>query len=214
MNKDLSNKFSAYKSVKGVLEENPGIFEGVPMAAQAVLEFYGVLEEINKVATIVAFDTTGETQAKKLAKERMAFVASSLAASGAVYAVDCADEELEASLDYTYSDIKYGLDNEALQMARAIKSILQQRRKKLTGYMVNRQDLEELHLRIEVYNDALESRGGAKSGAVAWNKELSLLFQSADDLLERKLDRFVFRLKEQSPDFYVAYHNARLIADL
>lgn len=213
MNKSFSNKFYAYLNVKGVLENNPGIFKGVPMVAQAVEEFYGMLEEINEVAARAASDTTGETQAKKLAKERMAFVASSLAACGAVYAVDCADEELEASLNYTYSKIKYGRDNQALQIARAIESILLQHLDKLAGYMVTEQDMKELHRRIQIYDDALESRGGAKSGAVAENKRLTRLFESTDDLLERKLDRFVFRFKEKSPDFYEAYKNARLIDD-
>ena len=214
MNKYLSNKSNAYSKVKGLLDMNPEIFKASPMARKVVAEFFTALEEIKMVAARAASDTIGETLAKKQAKERMAFVASSLAACGAVYAVERGDEELEVSLKYSYSDLKYGLDNEALHIAKAIESILLEHLDKLGEYLVSPQDLQELRRRIDTYADALEARGGAKSGAVAENKRLKKLFETTDDLLERKLDRFVFRLKEESPDFYVAYVHARRIDDL
>ena len=200
--------------VKGVLEAHPGVFESSPMAGRAVEEFSAALEEIKAVAVRAGSDTTGETAAKKLAKERMAYVASALAACGAVFAVNSSDRELEASLQYSYSDIKYGLDNEALQIARAIESLLLDHRKELREYLVSDQDLEELHQRIEEYAQALVARGGAKSGAVSEHQRLGRLFKTTDALLEGKIDRFAFRLKKQFPKFYTAYNHARLIDDL
>ena len=214
MNKYLSNKFNAYMKVKGTLERFPGIFKSSPMADRAVEEFSVALEEIKAVAARAGSDTTGETSAKKLAKERLAYVASSLAACGAVFAVNSSDKELEASLKYSYSDIKYGLDNEALQIARAIETLLLNHREVLREYLVSDQDLEELHQRIEEYAQALVARGGAKSGAVAENQRLVRLFKTTDALLEGKIDRFAFRLKKAFPRFYDAYSNARLIDDL
>ena len=193
---------------------NSNIFELSHMLSKAVTEFYEILDEIKKVATRVEFDTTGETSAKKQAKERLAYVASSLAACGAVFAVNRSDIELEASLKYSYSDLKYGLDNEALHIAGAIESVLLDHRKELSEYMVSDSDLADLHQRILEYDDSLETRGGAKSGAVAENKSLLQLFKTTDDLLDRKIDRFAFRLKSSNPEFYDAYSNARLIIDL
>lgn len=196
------------------MDMNQDIVESTGVLVQVVQEFNEALDQIKRVAAKAGSDTTGETAAKKHAKERLAYVASSLAASGAVFAVDRSNKELEASLKYSYSDIKYGLDNEALHIARAIESILLNHRVGLSHYLVSEQDLEELHQRIVEYADALEERGGAKSGAVAENKRLVRLFRTTDDLLERKLDRLVFRLKARHPKFYDAYSNARLIDDL
>jgi len=214
VNKYYSNKLNAYRAVKGVLNRNRDIVESFEMVVQAVKEFYEKLDEIERVGARAISDTTGETAAKKKAKERLAYVASSLAACGAVFAVNKADKELEASLKYSYSDIKYGLDNEAMHTARAIEEILLDRRTELIPYLVSDQDLDDLHQKIQEYDNALKARGGAKSGSVAENKRLAILFRSTDDLLERKLDRFVFRLKARHLQFYDAYSNARLIDDL
>ena len=53
-----------------------------------------------------------------------------------------------------------------------------------------------------------------KSGSVAETRRLSILFRVADDMLNKKLDRFVARLKAEYPTFYDAYNNARMIIDL
>jgi hypothetical protein len=214
MNKKQSNKFNAYQGIQGVLDLYSDIIDRSEMLGQVVNEFNHAIDEILEVSALTESDTTGETSAKKLAKDRMAYTASSLAACGAVYAVDKSDKELEASLDYTYSDIKYGLDEEALHMAMAIESILLGHRDKLRVYMVTDQDLEDLHQKIMDYDAALKNRGGAKSEAVSQNKRLTQLFRSTDDLLERKMDRLAFRLKQSFPEFYDAYSNARLIDDL
>jgi hypothetical protein len=214
MNKYQSNKMNAYTGVIGVLNQNRHIFEPFKMMNQAVAEFYDACEEIKEVDGKAESDTTGETAAKQAAKEKLAFVASSLAACGAVLAVNRSDPEMEAMLKYSYSDMRYGLDNEASDIAGVIESVLLKHRDELTDYMVSDQDLADLHQRIEVYSDSLVNRGGAKSGVVAENKRLIHLFKSTDDLLEQKIDRFVFRLKERFPKFHDAYHNARLITDL
>ena len=144
MNKYLSNKLNAYLGVKGILDRNSDIVEMSGMVAQTVQEYYKALDEIKGVAATVESDTTGETSAKKKAKERLAYVASSLAACGAVFAVDSSDKELETSLNYSYSDIKYGLDNEALHIARAIEKILLDHLAELNPYLVGDQDMKEL----------------------------------------------------------------------
>jgi len=214
MKKYFSNKYNAYVAVRGVLDQNGAILEESEMISQAVKEFSKAVDDIMDVAVQAGADTTGETSAKKLAKEKLAYAASSLAASGAVYAVDRSDVEMEAALSYSYSDIKYGLDQEALHMSMAIEAVLLDHRDALSSYLVSDQDLQDLHQKILDYSHALDARGGAKSGVVAQNQRLTRLFRSTDDLLERKMDRIAFRLKNSYPDFYLAYCNARQIIDL
>ena len=78
----------------------------VPVLAQTVDEFCGLFEEIKEVGARIALDTTGETAAKRVAKEELALLASELAASGMAYAFDTSDRELEAALNYAYYKIR------------------------------------------------------------------------------------------------------------
>ncbi len=67
---------------------------------------------------------------------------------------------------------------------------------------------------IDEFEKSMEIRGGVKSESVAETRRLAILFREADDLLKKKLDRFVVRLKPTYPTFYDAYRNARMIVDL
>ena len=144
----------------------------------------------------------------------MANLANSLAASASVYAFENADIELEASLGYTYSDLRYSKDSETLQIARAIESELVENHALVADYMLSEENLAELHTLIEEFEASMEERGGVKSGSVAETRRLAILFRVADDLLSKKLDRFITRLKTEYPTFFDAYQNARMIVDL
>jgi len=214
MNKRQSNKLNSYQSVKGVLEDNRNIYESVGIINQSVESFFSMVNEIDTIATRTEMDTTGETSAKIVAKEKLATLASSLAASGAVFAFEESDVELEASLAYTYSDLRYARDAETLQISRAIEADLLDHQVEVAEYMVSEENLVQLHNMIEEFEDSLEIRGGVKSSSVAETRRLAILFRAADDLLNKKLDRFIVRLKAEHPTFFDAYQNARMIIDL
>ncbi len=214
MKKDLSNKLNSYSAIKGVLALNLGIYEQITLMNQSVEEFYQKLDEIDAVAARTTSDTTGETAAKKLAKEKLAALATSLAASASIYAYESSNIELESSLQYSYTDIKYARDNDALARARIIENELLEHRNSLEAYLITSSDLEELHKYIIDYDDALKTRGSVKSHRVADFLKLEELFREADLILIHKIDRFVLRLKPEFPTFFDAYTNARSIVDL
>jgi len=194
-----------------VLEDNLNIYQDVTIINQSVESFFNIVDEIDNISTRTELDTTGETSAKIVAKEKLATMASSLAASASVYAFEVTDVELEASLGYTYSDLRYSRDAETLQISRAIESELRENFDAVTDYLISEENLAELHQTIEEFDNAMETKGGVKSGSVAETRRLSILFRVADDLLSKKLDRFIARLKAEFPTFYDAYNNARMI---
>ena len=156
------------------------------------------MNEIDEIATKTEMDTTGETSVKIMAKEKLAIMASSLA----------------ALLGYTYSDLKYSKDNECLQIASAIEVELLENQALVADYMISEENLAELHSLMVEFEASIEERGGVKSGSVAETRRLAILFRVSDDLLNKKLDRFITRLKTDYPTFYDAYQNARMIVDL
>lgn len=201
-------------SVKGVLDKHGKKCSNVQMLAQTVGEFFVLLEEIKEVGVWTEMDTTGETSAKIVAKDKLASLANRLAASGMVYAFDRSDVELEAALDYAYYKIRYARDSETLQIAGAISTELHNHRANLTGYMVTEEHLVELQEHIDKFRETMEIKGGVKSRRVADTKRLGLLFKSTDDLLYRKMDKLMIRLNTDYPDFFNAYRSARKIVDL
>ena len=214
MNKKQSNKFNAYLSIQGVLQKYRNICNSIPILDQTADDFSALLEEIKEVAARVEMDTTGETEAKVKAKHELATLASRLAGSGMAYAFDRSDVEMEKALDYAYYKIRYAKDADALQIAGVIESVLLEHRDNLAPYMITEEHLDELHRRIERFREAMQIRGGAKSGRTADYRKLALLFRTTDRLLSRKMDRFMNRLKTDQHHFYNAYRSARKIVDL
>jgi len=214
MNKKQSNKLNSYSAIKGVLEDNRGIIEPVALMAHAVEEFYKKVSEIDAVASRTKKGTRGATAAKIVAKKKLAKLASTLAAAASIYAWESSNTKMEVALDYSYTDINFATDNVALHRAMVIEKELHKHHHNLEGYMISKQNLEELQQHIKTYEDALETRGGAKSDQVAGLRKLAELFREADNILIHKVDRFVLRLKPEFPTFYDAYQNARAIVDL
>ena len=110
--------------------------------------------------------------------------------------------------------MRYSKDSETLQIARAIESELVENHALVADYMISEENLAEVHSLIEEFEASMEERGGVKSGSVAETRRLAILFRVADDLLSKKLDRFITRLKTEYPTFFDAYQNARMIVDL
>lgn len=201
MNKKQSNRFNAFMAIKGVLNKHPTIITSLPMLNQTVDEFFALINEINEVGIRREKDTTGETAAKRVAKNRLASLASRLAASGMACAFDRSDKEMETALDYSYYEIRSAKDADTLQMTGAIETELLKHREELDGYMVTGVHLADLPRHMEQFREAMRIKGGVKSARVADTRELSRLFKTTGDLLSRKMDRLILRLKTESPTF-------------
>ena len=213
MNKYQSNKMNAYVAVRGVLEKNQKTWKTVPVLVKAVEEFSSQVDEISAISAQRELDTTGETLAKNEARKDLARHASKLAACGMAYAFDRSDTELEAALDYSYSEIEHVKDADTLQITGSIYELLNRVLPGLDEYLVREDDLRELKRLISRFTDAMKAKGAVKSRRVADTKALASLFSSCDKLLSRKMDRLMIIMKEEHPRFHDSYFNARKIKD-
>ena len=213
MNKRQSNKMNAYRDILGALEKNRKTWLNIPALVNCVEEFSTFVHEIDTVSTRRASDTTGETAAKNEARKDLARHASKLAACGMAYAYDHADTELEAALDYSYSEIEHVKDADALQISRSIYKALNRDLPGLDEFLVSRDNLRELERLISKFNRAMVEKGAEKSRRVADTQALASGFSTCDKHLSRKLDRLMIRMKEEHPRFHNSYFNARKITD-
>ena len=213
MNKRQSNKMNAYQDIEGVLEKYRKTWLSIPALVKCVEEFSSLVHEIDTVSTRRASDTTGETAAKNEARKDLARLASKLAACGMAYAYDRSDTELEADLDYSYSEIEHVKDADALQISRTIYKALNRSLPGLDEFLVSEDDIRELEGLISRFDKAMVEKGAEKSGRVADTRALASGFRTCDKHLSRKLDRLMVRMEEEHPRFHDSYFNARKITD-
>jgi len=204
---------NAYRDILGALEKNRKTWLNIPALVNCVEEFSTFVHEIDTVSTRRASDTTGETAAKNEARKDLARHASKLAACGMAYAYDRSDTELEADLDYSYSEIEHVKDADALQISRTIYKALNRDLPGLDEFLVSRDDLRELERLISRFDKTMVEKGAEKSRRVADTRALASGFSKCDKHLSRKFDRLMISMKEEHPRFHDSYFNARRITD-
>ena len=204
---------NAYLDINGVLERYRKTWLIIPALVHCIEEFSSLVDEIEAVASRRMSDTTGETAAKNEARKDLARHASNLAACGMAYAYDRADTELEAALDYSYSEIEHVKDADALQISRSIYEVLNRDLPGLDEFLVSRDDLRELEILISRFDKAMVEKGGEKSRRVADTQALASGFSTCDKHLSRKLDRLMISMKEEHQRFHDSYFSARKIRD-
>ena len=204
---------NAYQGIQGVLERHRKTWSIIPALVNCIEEYSSLVEEIEAVASRRASDTTGETAAKNEARKDLARHASKLAACGMAYAYDRSDTELEAALDYSYSEIEHVRDAVSLQISRSIYKALNRDLPGLDEYLVSGDDLRELERLISRFDKAMVEKGAEKSRQVADTRALASGFSTCDKHLSRKLDRLMISMKEEHPRFHDSYFNARKITD-
>jgi len=214
MNKRQNNKLRSYTNITAVLLSNQSIYEVYPVIKIAVENFTAIVDQIKILATHSSIDNTGVTEQKTIIKEKLSTLAGELAASGSAFAVDLNNKEMEAALDFSYSDIRYARDNDTISITSAIYNELAEHNGKLADYLVTDEDKSALKKLIDDFEVVSQNKGLQHSQNVSDTKQLCLLFKDADALLTQKLDRLLMRLRRKAPSFYNAYLNARNIQDL
>jgi hypothetical protein len=117
MNDSQMNWLRMFRKVKGVSIENGAITDKYPPIVASFNTFGGQLDEIELVSAADSRSTKGTYEEKQDRKGSMACEASELAAAASAYAKDQGDAELLAVLDISYSDIRYGDEQTALNLA-------------------------------------------------------------------------------------------------
>jgi len=214
MNKRQNNKLNSYNDIIAVLSSNQPVYEVYPVIKLAVENFNAIINQIKNIATQSAIDNTGITEQKTVVKEKLSNLAVELAASASAYAVDLNDREMEAALDFSYSDIRHARDNDTISITSAIYNELAEHNGKLADYLVTNDDKSALKKLIDDFEKVSKNVGLHNSQSVSDTKKLCLLIKEADAVLTNKLDRLLMRLRRKAPSFYNAYINARNSIDL
>ena len=214
MKRLFKNKFSAYQNTIGILDSRVDVYEGHPLAVEAVDEFRDLMLQIKVIGERTDLDYSELTSKKQQIKHDLAEIVSAIAAAVSIYAEEINDADLQAVSSITYTDVRRSADFESLELSRALQSGVVKYSEQLLEYMVSEEDVNELNRIVNEFDEIYVTREEAHSESVMDTQRLEMLFRRADALLRNKVDRVVKKLKLVNQDFYNSYFQARMIADL
>ncbi len=213
MNKITKNKIGMYKAVRTVLENHEAIWNNVPAFSQSHSAFIQKLNAIEQKSFEQSLATIGISAAKD-EKRRIVGEKTFAISSGMVaFAVMTNDATLLKQMDIGRKAIFQASKVNLLQMIDRVIAKASEFGNELTDFGVDQQSVAEL----QTLRDELETQLNAPRNAVidrkGFTQQISALRRDLDRILRLQLDKLMFVLREEHPDFFAAYTNARVIVD-
>lgn len=209
----LTNKLRSYQTVEAVLAEYQTTWQSLPAFVTAVGEFTAIIPNIHTLAQTQA-SREGFANEKAYALEALGDAAFEVAAAVHAYAVTTQEFALEGRVDFSRTSIVMGREASILARARDIHAVATEELANLADYGVTTARLTDLLTKIEAFADAQSKPRQQIAKGSAATRSLEARFQTADTILNKRLDKLVVRFKTSAPDFYNAYQTARSIVDI
>jgi hypothetical protein len=213
MDKITKNKLAMYKSLKTILTSNQASWSALPAFASAVQTF-GVrltaLEQSMYQQNLALIGVSAVRDAKKYIVAEKAYAMSSAMVA---YAVVNNNVELinqmkiaKYKIESAPRDLILVLVDRILERGTALVNLL-------GDYGVDQASIDEL----QTLRDELDVQMNAPRNAIIDRKgqtsRIKSLVKELDAIIKFQLDKLMVILKEEHPDFFVAYSNARLVVD-
>ncbi|QHT67752.1 hypothetical protein GXP67_14475 [Rhodocytophaga rosea] len=209
-----SNKLTMYEGVLETLNVYNSVWKNTIVISEAVNEFSILLPQIRKTGATKATSTKGITQAKVAKKQEMADRAYKLAGLTSAYASKSNNVALQASLDYSHSDLFQTKDNLAIDHCMVIYNQIRPLVAELKPYGITAAELDALQTTITAFQTLIGQKGQQQSGMKVINQSIETLFQQADNLLKTQLDKLMLRYTDTNREFYDAYFSSRITRHL
>jgi len=214
MTKTEENKFSAYRAVISVLDENQSVVTSLPALSSAVTNFKALVADISVRDTEYRTSISGKTKAKNLVEDELLDLLIPLADSLNAYASRNKIEELKEKSKVSRSKLKGMRDSDLISKARLIHGLLDANIGVLADFGVTRERITTLLNKIVEYEAALGVKETSFATKSATRQTLSQLFDRADMILKTEIDALMENFKAGNKMFYDQYRSARVIKDL
>ncbi|MCX6170715.1 MAG: hypothetical protein NTX65_15345 [Ignavibacteriales bacterium] len=214
MTKTEENKFSSYRAVISVLDENQSIVTTLPALSSAVTNFKTLVSDISVRDTEYTASVSGKTNAKNLVEDELLDLLTPLADTLNAYASRNKIEDLKAKSKVNRSQLKGMRDNDLISKARLIHDLLNSNIIALADFGVTSARLTDLLNKIVEYEEARGVKETSFATKSATRQTLSQLFDKADLVLKTEIDALIENFKFDNRMFYNKYWSARVIKDL
>lgn len=214
MNKSQINKKEMYDTVLSFLDYNATLWASISKVGEFKNQFHGVVVQINNAQYAQqqsqVYLGKNKTQLKSVVAEKADILNDSLEAMALV----TGNAKLETQMAATYSDLFRMRNADFVPAIKAIIDATENYMEVLSAeYGVTAEQVEGLKTD---YNEFLSIYGLPRAYRVASTqatKDLELLFDEANTILENKLDKVMSIFKRRDPGFYNGYLAARVIVD-
>ena len=157
---------------------------------------------------------TGIAGDKFVARQRLAESAGLVAGAVAAYADKQNNQELFAAVDFTVPALLRGAEQDCeTHCANILKAGTANLAAMAAEQSLTQDDLDTLEVRLKAFSKLLPKPRQAKSDTKGATDQLPVALLANDRTLERQLDKLVERFRNTNPDFFHAYHVARMIVD-
>jgi hypothetical protein len=207
-----SDKLKRIQTLNGVLDELEETWNTLPAFARAVTELETVTLEITEAAQVQlsAPDVTAE---KRIARTSLTNNAEEVAAAVLAYAEENDDAELAGRVDFSRSKITRGRDSTVVARCRDIHAAAVEIVTSLTDSGVTTAKLTALKKQIDGFEALHTKPRQNQARRSAATRRMPILFEKADRIVNRRLNKLVLQFKTSAPAFFNAYQTAVTIVN-
>ncbi len=214
MKNSEENSLYMLDNVSGLLEENREITSAIPQFAESETELNKYIADIKSTnqSYITAFE--GKTDEKTAAEEELEDYLIPFCRKFFVYGRRNSVEEIKSLTGFKDYELKKLRDRELLDKAISVYTKATEYAASLEKYGIKQTDIDLLKAKITKYETAIGIQGAGFSERGGARKSLTVLFDSAMQLLKEEIDGMIETFKDSNPDFYNQYITARGIKNL
>ena len=207
-----SNKLRRLQTLDGVLDTHNDTWKTLPAFVRAANELSGVIPQITDAAQIQISkpDVVGE---KEAVLESLGDAAHEIAATVFAFAEENEEPALMGRMDYSRSDITKGREGKVVSRCRDIHAAATENVDALADAGVTAAKLLALKKKVDAFEGLQTQPRQNLSKRSAATKKIPALFQTADRIVSRRLNKLVVQFKASAPDFFNAYQAAVAIVN-
>jgi len=208
----LENKLSMALATQQVMNDNSGLWNGIPAMVTAVSALGTKIAEIHGVRNVQEQDVRG-VALDKGEKKREAIEAALLVIGGLkAFAKANKDNTLLKKIDYTRAEMKKVRDTILVDQLKIVRDEANNNIGSLAPYNVTSTEVNALSSAIAAYEIMIPKPRVALNIRKNATKALNQLFQEIDIPLEI-MDGLIDTLEQTQPALFETYKNARIIVD-
>ena len=214
MDKRKINKKEMYDVVISYLNGKLSAWSSIPKVGEFLNQFTAVVAQIDTAQyaqqQAQVFLGKNKTQIKSMVAEKADILNDIVEA----YALVTGNEKLRLQMSAGYSDLNRMRNADFIPAIKAIIKAVEDNIEVLTAeYGATREQVEGLKADFDAFLAINGQPRAYKVASVEATKNLEMLFDEADAILNDRLDKVINIFKRRDPGFYNGYLAARVIVD-
>ena len=204
MNKREENKYTMYKAVEKILDDNISIIN----------KFKEALNNLSAIDNQYLTITKGASDKKKNSEKQLIKYLINISSALYVYGRKEGNEDLMSVSKINKSMLKKVRDTGLLQIAKAIYQKANENKDNIKDYGISDTNITDFNSILKAYDESLSSMESRGAQSKAARKTLSDEFNNVDEILKEDIDKLARILNDKNPVFYEDYKSSRVIKDI